>query len=274
MSDQTMRYVYGEDTASVQFELNSNDLYEKAAALGEIAGEAVFEFTTDEIRGRAVDPAIVTTCEAQSDGTRGIDAAVEVGFNLDAFLDALRSFAWTDGILRIEIPLDPEGQHDAEIQAAVDHPGQTEMISPIRPEDVRDFPDLGDYTYPYEFSVDAWKLKGMVGGIAEAAEEVARLSPGDGELLIAGDRGGESWNGPWSFGEELEWGMVIPELEGGEPAYYSADFLGDILDGLPPRESATVRFGPESPLQISTDDIQYHLSHRVHRDGSSTEEEA
>lgn len=260
------RYTYGEDEGSVEFEFGMTDLYDKVESLGQLSDEAVFEFKPDEIRAKIVDPAVVATCEVTSNGTSGADSTiVEVGFNIQEFLEAMSSFAWTDGRLRMEVPLETNDPRDAQVEVASFDADQTETVYQLSPDNVHDVPDLDDIESPYEFSVDAWKLKGMISGVAEAAHNAVRLNPKNGEIHIAGDGGPDSWDEPWQFDDsDLEWGFVIPELEDEEPAYFSADYLVDILAGLPADEVATVRFGPEAPLQITAGGVQYHQAHRKH----------
>ena len=216
-----------------------------------LVDECVLHITPEEVHVRAIDPASVAAMRVAKPIVASADGVLAVGVNLNE-LEDLPPFYRYDNEYKLKV------EHGAESSFEVIHETEGYVTADaFNPESVR---QLGEGNFPEvepknEIALSAAKIRGLLGGMAESYPTGhLQLTPKRGSLLVETVDRNEGVQGSW----EME--MAVDD---GKSVLYSADFLCDIIDGLPADGDVLVRFGHEQPLTLFNDGTEYAIAPRL-----------
>ncbi|QIO25484.1 hypothetical protein [Haloarcula sp. JP-L23] len=216
-----------------------------------LVDECQMDIRENAVHVRAVDPAQVAVVDVERQCVRQTDATLSAGVLVNGLGEDLPGYFDTDTYtLTVS-----HGSGDDTATVASPH-GRAETAA-YDPETVRDAPDwpTPDDGWDRSVTLPAPKARGVLGGIADAAESGVRVSAEDGELLVeAVDRHGTV---------DYSW-PVAADVEAGPYAFYSADYLSDMVGAFWPDGEITIRFGHEQPLELQNGTLRYTQAQRMY----------
>lgn len=256
MSTTEQEYDYEEGGWTVSADVEGPRFRKLVYALGQIVDECVFHIEPGRIHTAPVDPANVSKACVEVSAS-GIDGQVDVGVSIAQLYDYIRYDRGPTYRLYFEPDddnLNIEGAHS------------DEDVRTFSPASVRSEGDTPEVTYEQVCSPENYKFKGVVGSVAEAVSDADSrwngilLDPSDGELSVSAHRseraGGCSYE--WSF---------TTDVSEGEAALFSADYLDDIVSGIPANEELIVSFGRDQPMKIEVGGwLTYYLAARIRQE--------
>lgn len=112
-----------------------------------------------------------------------------------------------------------------------------------------------DLDFQVDTTIPGYKLKGVLGAVAETADRQVILTPHEDTITVDGKALNHSIC--------AEWALSVDGITSGDPAHYSPDYVADVAAAIQATESTRVRFGQELPLRIDQEHLVLALAPRV-----------
>lgn len=241
-----------QDAVYTEFDVDPDEFGEFVEAVSSVVAEARLSAEDDTLHIRAVDPANVAMVEATCDAN-SIGESFEIGVHIDELHDALDEVSKGQ-----HIKIDEEDE-ELKLWGIT---GSAEI--PVFPaESIRDAEELPDLEWDADATVEAFRLKGAVGSIAEAVEyrdgsHGVVLETRDGYIDVFGTK-----NGIEDPLMGYNWEMPA-DVSGDGISYLTGSYLSKALAGVPPDGDVSLRIGEEAPLVIEYEDwLNYYIAPRL-----------
>jgi len=211
--------------------------------VAEIVDEAKVTIGPKGVHVVAADPANCAMVETSVDCVKSADGTVSAGVHISDTVDNWPGYYPKHDDYKVEITHSEEGH-----RFTVDNgPEGQHKTTAFRPESTRtaNWPEVEE-GHQNEFELPTPKVRGVLGALADAADDVLRLTPGDGQLMVDAIEG-ESIEQSW---------LLEADVSRGKSQYYSTDYLRKIISEFWADGYTTVCFGKDQPLTLENSGIR------------------
>lgn len=242
-------YDYSEDADwSFAFDVDAKKFCAFIRSVSAVVDECRLHISPNGLEASAVDPANVAMVEATLEDDSRVAAEATVGVNLNQLEQELPYYFPGDNF---QVGIDAEN----DVFSVWGTEGECERKL-VDPDSLREEPERPDVDYTHDFELPMYRFKGVFGSVAEAADGAVKFDTTDGSLHVAGES--PKLSGEWEYSWEID-----ADVEEDSPAYFSNDYLDDIMSGIPDAKDVTIKFGPNHPLFIETDGVTYLQAPRI-----------
>lgn len=260
---QTPSYAPGLTQNHIRVNVDAAQLARLAAALDNTVDKARLSFTEDAIRVEAVAKHNTSATSVTVDDVTWATSVCEtdVGLSTSELRSAVESRVDDDRV-DVTVTSDPD---EPGCEIVVSSESTLNWVEAVNPNEVRagaTFADLIDYDYETRATAPAYKFKGAIGAVSEAASKNVRVTAMDDGLLLEGDLkfAPENFTGRSWMLDAANVSVDGPDAE----QVFSPGLLTEVTNALPFDGSVTLHMTEGVPIHVEHEDgIEIVVAPRV-----------